>query len=461
MSPFTREARRRGRAAVTVARTALLLGAALCAGCRDGSEAGDNRSAPQPPAHGVSPAGFWFEARERSDVDLGHLGYAEGTRPALPDAPTGIETLEPAASVPGWNLYCSGHAPEARLLDAEGRTRHVWSVDYASLAGVPPLKHPTQRAWRRVRMLPDGGLLALHEALVLLRLDADSRMRWSVGLGAHHDFDIDADGNVHLLTRRAVEHPSIAAGRTIVDDGVAVVSPTGEVLRQASLLEALASSPWAYLLEEAAQQPNGREIDPGDGLARDLLHVNSYALLGADAAQYVGAPEGVFRPGRALICMREVDCLAVLDLDEGRIVWLWRGAVDGPHDPEFDPATGLVWVFDNGLHRGWSRALAVDVATGREVRQWPASPDLRFHSEVCGALQLLPGGNLLLTESTAGRAFEVTDAGRVVWSFGSPHRVAGPNGPLVGCLFELERIPVEDVPAGLRAAPASAPQPQK
>lgn len=425
--------RARGRAGWAL----LALSAVACGGRAPASDPTD----PEAPAAGPPP-GFWFEARARTDVDLGHLGYAAGTRPEAADAAPGARVLDAARMAPGVNLYCSGHAPEARLIDAAGETLHVWSVDYDALAGVPPLKHPTQRAWRRVRLMPDGGLLALHEALALLRLDADSNLVWSVALGAHHDFDVDAEGRVHLLVRRAVEHPEIAQGRTIVDDGVVLLAPDGSVERRISILEALARSPWSHALDEAAQIPDGRTLDPGDGLARDLLHVNAYALLTDVPA---GLPEA-FAPGRALICLRELDSVAVLDLATERVVWLLRSACDAPHDPELDPE-GRLWLFDNGLHRGWSRALALDPRTGREARQWPTAPDPGYFSEVCGALQVLPGGNLLLTESTAGRACEVTPEGQVVWSFATPHRVAGPEGPLVACLFEVERIPPALVPA--------------
>jgi len=409
---------------------------------------------PEAPRPDPTAAGFWFTARERPDVDLGALGYAAGTRPESPSlaAPIGGRVHLPEATAPGLNLWCAGHAPEAYLETLAGEPVHRWAVDPDRLPGVPPLRHATQRAWRRVRLLPDGGLLALHEAHALLRLDVDSALVWAVGEGAHHDFDLDAAGRVHVLVRRAVEHPGIAGGQTVVDDGVLVLGPDGAVVARHSLLEALARSPWAHVLDAAAAQPDGRTLDAGDGLARDLLHVNAYALLRSVPA---GLP-AAFQPGRALLCFRELDALALFDPEAGALVWYSAGALDGPHDPELG-ADGRLWVFDNGLRRGWSRAVALDPSTGREVAAWPAAPDPAFHSEVCGALQLLPHGGLLLTESTAGRAFEVTAEGALAWSYATPHRVErrSPDGPserFVACLFEVERIAPEDLPARFRSA---------
>ena len=44
----------------------------------------------------------------------------------------------------------------------------------------------------------------------------------------------------------------------------------------------------------------------------------------------------------------------------------------------------------------------------------------RFFSELCGTCQRLPNGNTLITESTRGRAFEVTPDKEIVWEFVSP-----------------------------------------
>jgi hypothetical protein len=52
----------------------------------------------------------------------------------------------------------------------------------------------------------------------------------------------------------------------------------------------------------------------------------------------------------------------------------------------------------------------------------------------------LDNGNTLITESCAGRAFEVSRNGTVVWEFFSPHR-AGDRGELVAALFDVIRLP--------------------
>ena len=55
-------------------------------------------------------------------------------------------------------------------------------------------------------------------------------------------------------------------------------------------------------------------------------------------------------------------------------------------------------------------------------------------------VRVFPNGNTLVTESDAGRAFEVTPSGEIVWEFLSPWR-AGEAGELVATLFEVVRLP--------------------
>ena len=52
----------------------------------------------------------------------------------------------------------------------------------------------------------------------------------------------------------------------------------------------------------------------------------------------------------------------------------------------------------------------------------------------------LPNANTLITESEAGRAFEVTPEKKIVWEYFNPHR--GDEDPkLIATLFEVVRLP--------------------
>jgi hypothetical protein len=56
----------------------------------------------------------------------------------------------------------------------------------------------------------------------------------------------------------------------------------------------------------------------------------------------------------------------------------------------------------------------------------------------------------LVTESTAGRAFEITRDGQIVWEWRSPHRIREGGRELVALLGEMTRLDRNEVASWLR-----------
>jgi hypothetical protein len=140
--------------------------------------------------------------------------------------------------------------------------------------------------------------------------------------------------------------------------------------------------------------------------------------------------------------MRNIHTLAILDRSTGVIVRSWQGDWSGQHDAHVLP-NGHVLFFDNGRNAGRSRALELD-ETGNVAWEWGGPPGEPMLTACCGIVERMPNGNTVVTESEAGRVFEVTPTGEVVWRFDSPHRP--PDRPqMVATLFALHRIPREEV----------------
>ena len=145
----------------------------------------------------------------------------------------------------------------------------------------------------------------------------------------------------------------------------------------------------------------------------DLLHTNTIERIDREIP-------GVARPGEFLLCMPRISLLAVVDLEAGRVGWSWGpGELDGPHEPTV-VSGGHILVFDNGRRRGWSRLLEIDPRHEEIVWEYRGDPVESFFTISQGGNQKLPNGNLLVTESTRGRVFEITQDGRVVWEFYNP-----------------------------------------
>jgi hypothetical protein len=372
------------------------------------------------PYRGPELSGLSAEQREQV-AQLEALGYLGGY--AQDDASSGVTRWERGQTASGANLYSSGHAATALLVAMDGRVLHAWSKPFEQV--FPELRSTSQRdtgAWRRVALRPeDGHLLAIYEGLGLVHLDARSQVVWASANRAHHDVRWKPGGGVLVLTRllRADGGPG---DRPLLEDCVAELDAHGREIRRVSVLQALIRSPWASLLQRAPE-------DTGD-----LLHTN--ALFPLDGLAGPAGPGD----GQVLLSMRHLDALAVLDLDEERIVWAATGGWSRQHDVEIT-AGGAMMLFDNrGGEGGTSRVSMFEPWSMRPLWTWAGPPGQRLSSEVLGASQELPGGNVLVTESTRGRVVEVTPRGEIVWEYHNPH-VTGPDGAYVAAIFEMIRLP--------------------
>ncbi len=390
------------------------------------------RSTPEytpPPAEGGWVEGvdglYTLVRPSSSDPGIAAIGYAAGWE-AAPER-TGVLHHDPRLATSGHNLYCSGHAPEARLIAADGELLHRWHLPYARIPDAPALDGRHQDCWRRVRLRDDGSLLAIYGGRGMVAVNRDSRLLWHFPERVHHDLTLGPDGRVYTLTREQRLVPRLDSDQAVIDDFLVVLSPDGEPLERVSLLEALLDSSWANLVLSIADRGG------------DLLHVNSLQLL--DDSE--GERHPAFAAGNLLLCARDLDLLLVLDPRRRRVVWAREGPWHEPHDPRLLPS-GRILLFDNlgasaATHGLASRLVELDPTTGKLTWTWTADPPNAFYSRFCGTATRLPGGNTLVSESGAGRAFELTPEGELAWVFVSPHR-AGRRDELVAALFEVERI---------------------
>jgi hypothetical protein len=324
----------------------------------------------------------------------------------------------------------------------DGRVRHRWGYRYedAFHGHLFPWSKAGREHWRRVALLEDGGLLAIHEGQGLLRLTNDSRLLWALPIAAHHDLAVTAGGDVYVLTREARSRPGIDSDGPVIEDFVTVVSPDGRVRRRVSLLECFLRSDYAPLLSRVPR-------------AGDLFHTNTLVMLeGVDDQRHPA-----FRTGNALISIPTLDVIAIVDLDRVRVVWALTGLWRFQHDPSLLEG-GRILLLDNQGIPGASRVLEVEYSTQAVVWSYKGDATHPFYTQFCGAVHRLPNGNTLVAETDRGRAFEIAPDGALVWEFLNPHR-GGAHGELIASIFDIVRVPVAAVDRWLRLPPPETTDP--
>jgi len=85
-----------------------------------------------------------------------------------------------------------------------------------------------------------------------------------------------------------------------------------------------------------------------------------------------------------------------------------------------------------------SRIVVVSLPEDKAEVFFEGSPQNPFFTAIMGKHQWLPNGNLLITESVAGRAFEISPQGETVWQY-----INYVDAGIVALVEEVQRLPAE------------------
>ncbi len=355
------------------------------------------------------------------------IGYVAGSAPTR--AETDVTRHDPDRTYPGFNLYSDGHEAQATLMDMSGEVIHQWSYPFDEAFPDAEIDGTVDGVgyWRRVWVTEAGELYGVYEGHGMIKLDVRSKLVWAYPERAHHDFEVLPDGGVYVLVREAEMVPSVSEVVPTLNDYIALLSPEGREVKRVSILETIDDSAHVSL----------RALLPEGG---DILHTNALELLDGKLAHRIPA----FEAGNVLVSFPGINTIAVIDIEDERMVWALAGLAIAQHQPTVLDS-GNILLFDNRGDRGRSRVIEFDPTT-QEIAWMYEGSKTGFYSSTCGAHQRLPNGNTLITETDSGRAFEVTDGGDMVWEFYSPNR-AGEDDEYIASLFELIRLPA-DFPVG-------------
>jgi Arylsulfotransferase (ASST) len=395
------------------------------------SEARLSKKVGSPPTVGawgqsrIPGKGAHLSERQAEEIrKLKSIGYLAGVNTA--QETSGVTRHLETKTFQGFNLFSSGHGPEAILMDMEGKILHKWAKSYLEVWPKRSEEHQAEKNfnsqfWRRCRLFENGDLLVIFEGLGLFKLDKDSNLLWKYDAFAHHDLDIDPQGNIFVLIREGNLRPEYNSEQPILEDFIAVLDPGGNEIRRISLLKCLANSPYWSAVDN-------------ENISGDVFHTNTLQWLDGEL---IGLSE-IFQKGNVLVSLCNRDFIGIVDLEKETFVWGLSGLFIKQHQPELAP-DGSIMVFDNrGLGKR-SRVMRFTPFQQRILWVYDGKADGDFYSRKLGSFQQLPNGNVLITESEFGRVIEVAASKQIVWEYISPYR-AGKDNEWVAQIPEMLRI---------------------
>ena len=320
--------------------------------------------------------------------------YAAG-RPA---GESGYRVFADGLAAPGF-IAVAGLSPDQEqsfhavtLFDDAGNLLHRWPVNYDRLD--PEGNPPEDVMLHGLEIFEDGSIAVTFDmGRAIARIDACGEPIWTIRNEYHHS--IARDGNGSLWSWRG-------------DDIEQIDEETGAVVSKLSLLDQImpaGDGQEGVFALRAITDEKDRVV-----LGVDPFHTNDVEPLTAELADAFP----MFEEGDLLISLREINLVAVVDPDDGRLRWYRHGPWHRQHDPDFQP-DGTITVLDNGTGTGRSRILRVDPASGEVSDVFLPREDAPFYTWRRGKHQILPNGNILVTEAERGRIFEAAPDGSLVW----------------------------------------------
>lgn len=334
----------------------------------------------------------------------------------------GARVLQASEMQSGLTLVTSAwKAPDGwdvglQLIGRNGEVVHEWLVDRMELfpEGLGYRKDPWQADIQGTYLFPNGDVLLNLVYVGMVRLSACGEVRWKLAEGTHHSIARADDGTFWVpgvsqgRRGRSERYPKGFPGlaNDLWLDRILQVSPNGTLLRDVNVLDVLYENGLEYLFFKYAT------------LHGDVTHLNDVEPLPSSMAETYP----LFEAGDLLVSLRYLNLVFVVDPASWEVKWYTTGPFIAQHDPDFIGG-GWIGVFDNnrdfnrGTVLGGSRIVAIRPHTGAVEVRFPTRRSTPFYTRLRGKWQQLPNGNMLLTETQAGRAVEVGSEGQTVWEW--------------------------------------------
>jgi hypothetical protein len=395
------------------------------------------------PYHLLREAKLGWEAWASVERQKLHFPNAfENFEPEAPGAPAATRLGEGAGEerilVTGGPYQLMERCPTwgcmAWIADRSGKVLHAWEVDLEALwSGITGFAGDvTKLSLYPVGMAlgDDGSLVVSFQGrdtypyqVGIAKVDRGGRILWKRFDNSHHWITMDGKGRVYTpyaYYRKDVKEVAgtrvslpCEAGEAYMD-GVRVLSPDGQALREITLMDKFVAAGYRGLFYGLRDGCNP-------------THLNSVELASAEVARRV--PRAA--EGDLLVSLREASAVALLDGASGAVKYVVSQHTAAQHSPRFLP-DGTVLVFDNfggDSELGGSRVVRVDLVRGTSETVFPREAHERlvpFFSATAGHIDVSEDGRRALVATThQGRIIEIDVAsGRPLWVYENTHDIA-------------------------------------
>lgn len=381
----------------------------------------------------------------------------------------GVSIYNATKSYSGYTLFTAytGKKCTNRLINMKGQVIHEWFIKYSDVwKQAPFLKQQfgdEWTCWHGKHLMPNGDLIASFTdngypfCGGTVRLNLKSQVVWKLPYCTHHAVNLGGDGHLYIPEMEIqednqfrIEEPGaiFPPGKFVrslryfwkgpfAKDSVLIASQSGKLLTKVPILDAIQNSPYRGLLS------NTNNISLDIPATEEPTHLNDVEVITKEWAHH---HPGI-QAGDVMVSLRNMSTLVIIDRVSKKVKWSINGPFMRQHDPDLLP-NGNILLFDNWGAMdsgGHSRIIELNPVTQQIVWEYGGPKEAPLYSEIRGGQQLLPNGNVLISESTGGRLLEVNRGKEIVWEYINKIETSSQEGE-VGVLIDIERFSPQDLP---------------
>lgn len=294
---------------------------------------------------------------------------------------------------------------------ADNQVIHRWTPPISTILAQTP-NHTTgpntPKGYRAMHplLLEDGSLIFTSGAGPMVRLDACNNIVWVLDHRFHHSIELNHEGNIVTCSKIDGDGPNTVL--PIRDDGVAIISPEGEILEEFSITKHLLENGYGWLIYGIGQ------------FEKDRIHLND--------AQPILKDNNEAKTGDILLSSRHLSTVALLDPRSGSFKWLKVGPWLNQHDIN-QLSDGRYSIFGNDIVRGYEKTGNRFVQKERsEIYIYDPQTDAvtkpysnlmakeGIKSKTQGRSKILANGDLYIEQTDLSRILRVSEE-KVRWEY--------------------------------------------
>lgn len=305
-----------------------------------------------------------------------------------------------------------------KVIENDGSLINKWNIEWFEIWGdaehlpdyIKPKKRPGTHI-HGIHIFEDGSIVFNFEQCGLVRLDKSGKTLWKLPIATDHSVYFDGK----ILWVCAQLHHSKPVGKfsgynpPFIEPLILKISTEGELLDKTSVLELLLENDLEGLIYSASTENTDLK------LSGSIIHLN-------DVEPFPNNMEsGFFAYGDVMLSLRNSNSIVVYNDLSKKVREVVIGGFVHQHDPDFIDGNSIS-IYDNytiGSNdpERQSRIIIKTFPDRQNIVYYKGNAETPFYSSVMGKHQWLPNGNLLITESTQGRAFEINSSKEIVWEY--------------------------------------------